>query len=203
MKLSDLLEKGFAAFIFDCDGTLVDSIPAHLKAMQAAFSRHDLLLPATWFFQNHSIPTDTMLQKFEADGLGHIADPTLILADHKKFFMDNVDLVEEIPVVTTVVREWAGRVPIGVASNGHRANVEASLRALSLWSFFDTVVTREDVLHGKPNPDLYLETARRLNVAPQQCLIFEDSDTGIQGATAAGATVVDVREFHTPAWSHE
>jgi len=202
MEIPDPLEAGFAAVIFDCDGTLVDSIPAHFKALQTAMSEHGLNLTKAWFDQNHSMPADSLLRKFQAEGLGNITDLDQVLADHQRLFLDSLDLIEEISAVTALARKWAGRLPIGVASNGHRTNVEASLKSRNLLAYFDIIVTLEDVARGKPYPDLYLETARRLNVAPEHCLVFEDSDTGIQAAVAAGTTVIDIRQWHLPATSH-
>jgi beta-phosphoglucomutase-like phosphatase (HAD superfamily) len=201
MEIADYFEADLSAIIFDCDGTLVDSIPAHLKAFQTALLQQGHRMPAAWFYQHHSMPADSLLQKFQEDGLGQISNPELVLADHQKFFGDNLDLIEEISVITAVARKWTGRIPMGVASNGHRANVEASLQSKQLLNCFDVVVTREDVQRGKPFPDLYIETARQLNVSPEHCLVFEDSETGLQAATAAGARVIDVRHWHSPAWS--
>ena len=188
------------ALIFDCDGTLVDTIPAHLHALQVGFERIGLNFPAEWFHQNHSLTADALLQKFQDDGLGQIEDPKAVLAKHQVLFRESLHMLEEVSVIASIAREYKGKLPMAVASNGNRVNVEVSLEAVDLLPYFDAIVAREDVLHGKPEPDVYLEAAHRLNVAPNRCLVFEDSETGLAAGRAAGARVIDIREYYQPTW---
>ncbi len=95
--------------------------------------------------------------------------------------------------VASLARLWHGRVPMAVASNGRRANVEASLGATGLLPLFDVLVAAEDVAAGKPAPDVFLESARRLGVEPAGCVVLEDSDEGLAAAHAAGMRSIDVR----------
>ena len=83
---------------------------------------------------------------------------------------------------------------MSVASNGVRANVEATLVGTKLRSLFDYVVTADDVKHGKPAPDVYLEAARRMQVDPASCVVFEDSDEGLEAAHRAGMRGIDIRK---------
>ena len=85
-----------------------------------------------------------------------------------------------------IAREMHGMVPMAIASGGHRELVEATLNALGILHLFDAVVCAEDYVNGKPAPDPFLEAARQIGVAPEDCIVFEDSPTGIQAADAAG-----------------
>jgi beta-phosphoglucomutase-like phosphatase (HAD superfamily) len=109
-------------------------------------------------------------------------------------FHDAIPLIEEISFVADVARVWHGRVPMSVASNGVHENVEATLVSTKLRPLFDYVVTANDVQHGKPAPDVYLEAARRMQVAPAKCVVFEDSDEGLEAAHRAGMRGIDIRK---------
>ena len=116
-------------------------------------------------------------------------------------YSQNLHLLEEIAATCDVARAWHGRVPMAVASNGRRANVEATLRALGLSPLFDAVVSVEEVERGKPEPDLFLEAARRIGVSPAECVVFEDSAEGLEGARRAGMRTVRVQ--HVPSVSSD
>jgi HAD superfamily hydrolase (TIGR01509 family) len=103
--------------------------------------------------------------------------------------------LREIAVVAEIARRNHGERPMAVASGGPAAIVEPSLKATGLASIFDTVVRFDDVGRAKPEPDLFLEAARRLGVTPERCLVFEDSLQGIEAARRAGMHVADVAEL--------
>ena len=88
---------------------------------------------------------------------------------------------------------------MAVATGGTRAIVNRTLSAVGLLEHFQAIVTADDVAHGKPAPDIFLESARRLGIAPAECMVFEDADLGVQAARAAGMDVIDVRQFHIDA----
>lgn len=190
----------FSAIIFDCDGTLVDTVPAHLAALQGALELRGLHMEAKWYHDRHSFAAYELLMEFEREGLGIIPDKSAVLDDHQRLFSEHLHLVEEIQLVTETARQWSGKVPLGVASNGHRPNVVATLNVMGITGLFNHIVTREDVENGKPAPDLYLEAARRLGVEPEKCVVLEDADAGVQAAESAGAKVLDIRNWHTPRW---
>src|SRR5437773_11766379 len=98
-------------------------------------------------------------------------------------------------MVVGLARENYGKVPLGVASGGTRRIVEQVLDHLGIRQLFQAIVTSEDVARQKPAPDIFLEAARRLGVAPQFCRAYEDTDLGMQAIRAAGMEAVDVREL--------
>ena len=190
----------FEALIFDCDGTLVDTAPAHLAALRAALKAHDLDMPGPWYFERVGLTPMALLDDYEEHfGALPVTRPEL-LAIYKVSYLEGVDQLEEVTLVADLAREWHGRVPMAVASNGERENVRSSLKSVGLLQLFDTIVAAEDVSRGKPAPDVFLEAARRLKAAPGRCIVLEDSDEGMHAAQAAGMAAIDIRKSWTPPW---
>lgn len=108
------------------------------------------------------------------------------------------DGAPEIPGAVEAVRRIAAGWPIAVASSAHRAVIEAALAASGLADAFAVVVSSDEVPHGKPAPDVYLEAARQLGIAPMACLVVEDSANGVRAGKAAGMTVVLVPNASVP-----
>jgi beta-phosphoglucomutase-like phosphatase (HAD superfamily) len=192
-----LVEGTFAGLIFDCDGTLVDTSPAHLAALQAGLDVYGLTMAKEWYYPRGGFTSDALMNDYEAL-LGRPVPREDILARHKVAFQAGLQTLQEVTVTAEVARAWYGRVPMAVASNGRRENVEASLTATRLLPLFDYIVTAEDVRRGKPEPDVFLEAARRMSVAAADCIVFEDTDEGLEGALRAGMRRVDIREYFAP-----
>lgn len=194
-----LAAGSFRALVFDCDGTLVDSAPAHLGALQKAMEPLGLTMTSDWYYPRVGLGPDALLDQFEE----HVAVKGLprgeILERYDAAFKQCLPLIREVAVIAEVAREWHGRVPMAVASNGRQENVQATLNAAKLLPLFDLIVGAEDVERGKPAPDVYLEAARRMKVAPEECIAFEDSDEGLEAARLAGMRTVDIREYFSPA----
>jgi len=179
----------FAAFIFDYDGTLADTMPTHYRAWQTALGEHAGDFPEAMFYELGGVPAAQVVEMLnERHGYALPVDATV--ARKEKVFLELSSEIAAIEPVVSLAREWHGRKPMAVASGGHRRIVMNTLRALGIGGLFDTVVTSEDYSRGKPHPDPFLEAARRLGVLPERCLVFEDTTTGIQAATAAGMASV-------------
>ncbi|QHS51283.1 HAD family phosphatase [Edaphobacter sp. 12200R-103] len=193
------LERGsFDALVFDCDGTLVDSAPAHLYSMQQALAPLGLTMNPEWYSSRHGLGPDDLLDAYEAD----FKVESFVREDFyravNEVFLANLHLIEEIRVVTDVARHWFGVVPMAVASNGVRKNVEATLIATRLRPLFYTIVTAGEVKRAKPAPDVYLEAAHRMRVAPERVVVFEDSNEGLEAASRAGMRSFDIRDVWVP-----
>jgi HAD superfamily hydrolase (TIGR01509 family) len=100
--------------------------------------------------------------------------------------------LKPVPEVLDIIEAEHGQIPFAVVSGGRHNSVVGSLTALGLMDRFQTIVGAEDYVHGKPAPDAYLIAAARLGVAPKDCLVFEDTDLGIEAATAAGMASVKI-----------
>lgn len=182
-------EGDFDAFIFDCDGTLADTMPTHYRAWQTALGEHVRDFPEAMFYELGGVPTSRIVEILN-ERHGHTLPVEETVAIKERYFLEFSSEIAAIEPVVSLAREWHGRKPIAVASGGHRRIVLNTLRALGIVELFDTIVTSEDYSRGKPHPDPFLEAARRLGVAPERCLVFEDTTTGIQAATAAGMASV-------------
>lgn len=192
-----LVEGTFSGLIFDCDGTLVDTAPAHLRALQEGLSAHGLTMTDEWYYPRVGLTPDALMNEYEAL-VGRPTPRADIYARYKVAFQSGLELMREITVVAEIARAWHGKVPMSVATNGHRENVEATLAATKLRPLFDWIVAAEDVARGKPAPDVFLEAARRMGVAAASCVVFEDSDEGLEGARSAGMRAIDIRPYFAP-----
>jgi len=196
MRIS-LVEGTFAGLIFDCDGTLVDTAPAHLRALQEGLDVHGLRMTGEWYYPRGGLTPDALMNDYEAL-LGISVPREDILARHAVAFQAGLERLQEVTVIAEIARKWHGRVPMAVASNGQREHVEASLVVTKLRPLFDYIVAAEDVEQGKPAPDVFLEAARRMGVAAVDCIVFEDSNEGLEAARRAGMRTVDIREYFAP-----
>ena len=175
----------FSAYIFDCDGTLADTMPTHYRAWQTALGAHAANFSEAMFYELGGVPTSRIVEIMnERHGL---ALPVEATVEHKEsIFLKLSPEIAAIEPVVAIAKSYAGKKPMAVASGGHRRIVLNTLRALGIADLFDAIVTSEDYQRGKPAPDPFLEAALRLGVAPAQCLVFEDTATGIAAAKAAG-----------------
>jgi len=195
-----LVEGSFDALIFDCDGTLVETAPAHLDALRVGFAHYGLTMTDEFYYARAGLTPRALFDEFEAEVVGGPIPRKEILEHYSVAFQEGLHLLQEVSVVAEIARAWKGRVPMAVASNGRRANVEASLAVTNLLPLFDFVVVASDVAQGKPAPDVFLEAARRMGAKPERCVVFEDSDEGLEAAKAAGMDGRDIRLVYRPGW---
>ncbi len=184
--------KPFAALIFDCDGTLADTMPGHFAAWTAALRASGGDITEERFYQNAGVTSAAIIEALNRD-FGYGLDIPKTVERKEQMYVDALHEVKEITAVADIARAFHGKVPLAVASGGLRNVVHATLDAVGLRPLFDAVVTAEDVTHGKPAPDIFLKAAALLGVAPEGCIVYEDGDPGIVAAYAAGMRVIDVR----------
>lgn len=189
----DFPKKGYEALIFDLDGTLVNSMPAHFEAWCLALDEHGVpgIFPEDVFYAMGGRPTRDIVGILNGEQ-GLNLDPDAVSYAKRKNFLNVLHQVTEVKAVCDFARENRGVVPMAVASGGTRQVVEKTLQALGLSDLFDEVVTSDDVSNGKPAPDIFLEAAKRLGVDPARCVAFEDAAPGIMAAQLAGMEVVTV-----------
>lgn len=180
--------------IFDCDGTLVDSMPPHYVAWVATLKRYGLELSEERFYALGGWPTQRVAELVISES-GKPLDAILISHEKEAAFRDAIHLVRPIEPVVSVVKEHWGKIPLAVATGGVRHICEQLLRQAELFEYFQAIVTCEEVRRHKPAPDVFLEAARRIQVEPRHCLVYEDTDPGIEAARSAGMSFVDVREL--------
>jgi beta-phosphoglucomutase-like phosphatase (HAD superfamily) len=180
--------------IFDCDGTLADTMPLHWRAWQVITARHQLHLPQDRFYALGGIPSRDILKILSTEQ-GVPLDHLAVAREKEAEYLPLIAQVEPINTVVGVARENYGRIPMAVASGGTRKIIEQVLEHLGIRHLFNAIVTSEDVTNQKPAPDIFLEAARRIGVPPQFCRAYEDTDLGMRAIRAAGMEAVDVREL--------
>lgn len=189
--------RDYQAIIFDCDGTLTDSMPVHYVAWRRTMDRWGIEFPEDRFYSLGGMPSDRIVQLLAAEQ-GKVVEIDLAAAEKEREFLTMLSLLQPIPAVVEVARAFFGRLPMAVASGGFREIIHQQLRQIAVHDLFSVVVTAEDTTRHKPHPDVFLEAAARLSAPPTECLVYEDSDLGIQAAIAAGMDYIDVRTFHRP-----
>jgi beta-phosphoglucomutase-like phosphatase (HAD superfamily) len=189
------IPAGYQGLIFDCDGTLVDSMPSHYKAWVAVLSRHGLALTEARFYEWAGMPIDVIVQRLATER-GLVVDAESIATERDAYFLSlpTRDL-RPVDAVVEIARRYHGEYPLAVATGSTNASASASLNTIGVLELFDTMVCSGDVAHPKPAPDIFLEAAQRISVPPQKCVVFEDGETGMEGARIAGMHVVDVRPW--------
>jgi HAD superfamily hydrolase (TIGR01509 family) len=180
------------ALIFDCDGTLADTMPAHYRAWQEVLRPYEIPFPEPRFYSLGGTPTVEIARLLVADS-GRAIDHSVLARAKEQAFLTQIDRVLPIEKVVAVARAGRGVTPMAVASGGYRRIVERTLGHLGILDWFAVVVAAEDTPRHKPEPDVFLEAARRLGVAPAVCTVYEDTDLGVEAARRAGMRWVDVR----------
>ena len=183
----------FRAYLFDCDGTIVDSMPLHYKAWKKALSEYGCTYDEDLFYSWGGKPVRKIIADLnEMQGLNMPVDT---LAERKEsYYHAQLAELKGIPEVIEHIEVQHGRIPFAVVSGSRRKSVIGSLTALGLLDKFVVLVCAEDYKHGKPAPDGFLLAAQKLGVAPEYCLVFEDTELGIEAATAAGMKSVLVAQ---------
>jgi len=181
--------------IFDCDGTLVDSMPLHYHAWVEVLRRYGLDFTEARFYQWAGVPVDEIIHRLAADQ-GLTVDAKTIAAERDSYFhsLPASDL-RPVAAVVDIARRFRRQLPMAVATGSTKASAEASLRAIGILDWFDAVICSQDVGRPKPAPDVFLMAAERIAVAPGECVAFEDGEAGLQAALAAGMHVVDIRPW--------
>jgi beta-phosphoglucomutase family hydrolase len=180
--------------IFDCDGTLADTMPLHWHAWQIVTQRHNLHFPEDRFYAFGGVPSRDIL-KLLAEEQGRSLDHVAIAHEKEETYLPLIAQAEPIHAVVEIAKANQGKIPMAVASGGTQKIIGLVLDHLKIRHLFDAVVTSEMVKNQKPAPDIFLEAARRIGVEPKFCRGYEDTDLGLTAIRAAGMEAVDVREL--------
>jgi HAD superfamily hydrolase (TIGR01509 family) len=183
-----------ACVIFDCDGLLVDSESAWTRAEATLYERHGIAFTLEHKQELLGTAGPIAIATLERHlGLDEGAGAALLAELNELALLEVEREAPALPgAVELVAALQAAEVPIGVASNSPHVLVDASLRSAGLQDAFGAVVSAQDVAHGKPAPDVYLEACRRLGADPARSVALEDSPTGVEAARAAGVHVIGV-----------
>ncbi len=182
------------ALIFDCDGTLTDSMYAHFAAWRDALALQGMELCEQSFYAHSGTASSRVIPMLAAEQ-GIMVEFETALAYKEARFLTNIDLIKPIEPVVQIAREQRGERKMAIASGGTRTLVHQQLKQVNIIDWFETIVTCEDTERHKPDPDVFLEAADRLGVRPEHCRVYEDGEPGIEAAHRAGMECIDVREL--------
>ncbi|MEM6692084.1 MAG: HAD family phosphatase [Planctomycetota bacterium] len=186
------LSESYTGIVFDCDGTLTNSMPIHYEAWRATLSVYGIHFDRERFFNLGGMPGKKIIALLSGE-TGKPVDTPAALEQKEKEFLNRMDDLRTIDWVCEIARSHHGKIPMAVASGGVRSVINAQLERLKIACWFDTVVTSEDTTEHKPEPEPFLLAAKKLNVDASQCVVFEDSPLGFTAAEKAGMYWVDVR----------
>jgi HAD superfamily hydrolase (TIGR01509 family) len=188
------LPEHIKGLVFDCDGTLADTMPLHWQAWQMITQRHNLHFPQDRFYAYGGVPSRDIL-KLLAEEQGRSLDHIAVAHEKEETYLQTLMQVEPIHAVVNIAKENFGKIPMAVASGGTQKIIVQVLEHLKIRHLFNAVVTSEMVVNQKPAPDIFLEAARLIGVEPKFCRAYEDTDLGMQAIRSAGMDAVDVREL--------
>ena len=190
MKLK-LPEGKFKAYLFDCDGTIVDSMPLHYRAWKKALGEWGCEFSERLFYDWGGLPVAEVISTLNRQqGLQMPVDKV----EHRKesLYYELLPQLQAVPEVLEQIEARQGQIPFGVVSGSRRESVVASLTVVNLLNRFQTLVCAGEYQKSKPDPEAFLMAAEHLQVKPEACLVFEDTEMGIQAARAGGMSWVKV-----------
>lgn len=183
--------------IFDLDGTLADTMPVHYESWVDTLEPLGLTLDEDRFYALGGKPTVVVAQLL-IDEAGLKLDAMELTREKESRYLDRLAEVTIIEPIAEVARAHRGKLPMAVATGALRDVAEQTLRLIGMSDWFDALVTSNDVTKHKPDPEIFLESARRIGVAPQFCRVYEDADLGLEAARRAGMHSLDVRTVYRP-----
>jgi HAD superfamily hydrolase (TIGR01509 family) len=187
----DLPPGAFRAYLFDCDGTIADSMPLHYIAWKKALGEWNCDFSEELFYAWGGKPIPEIISDLNTKyGLQMPVDAVAIRKED--LYLELLPRLNPVPEVLEHIQAMHGQIPFAVVSGSSRNSVVQSLEVLHLLDKFDTIVGAEDYANSKPAPDAFLVAAARLGVAPKDCLVFEDTAMGVRAAAAAGMAFVRV-----------
>ncbi|MBL4575784.1 MAG: HAD family phosphatase [Opitutaceae bacterium] len=185
----------YSGYIFDCDGTLVDSMPTHYKAWKIALETLGFKgdFSEDFFYGLGGAKTTDVVQMLN-EQTGSFLDADIFADEKEAVYLDIISEIEPIDEVVCFVQKVAQERPVSVASGGLRHVVERALAVTGLADLFEIIVTPEDVKEGKPAPEMFLLAAEKMKIAADDCLVLEDAELGRQAAVAAGMKCLMIPE---------
>jgi len=186
-----LPEGNFQAYLFDCDGTIADSMPLHYVAWRNVLAEWGCEFDEEIFYAWGGMPVTEIISTLnQRHGLTMPVEE--VSKRKEEAYYAALPQLKAVPEVLEHIEDQYGSIPFAVVSGSTRDSVVASLESLKILDRFDTLVCAGDYAKSKPHPEPFLTAARRLGVAPASCLVFEDTEMGVQAATAAGMASVKV-----------
>jgi len=185
-KLNTLSSDNIDALLYDCDGTLADSMPGHKKAYVQVAAKAGVVLDDRIIDEFAGLPVPKVVEEINKR-YGSDFHPVQFAEERERIFLnDIISFVQPVDFVVAHMKANHGKKRIAVVSGSERSTVEKTLQVIGIADIPELLVCAGETPHGKPYPDPFLAAAAQLGVAPERCLVFEDSESGVKAAIAAG-----------------
>jgi beta-phosphoglucomutase family hydrolase len=186
---------GIKGLIFDLDGTIADTMPAHFIAWRETCKKHGIDFTTDLFGQLAGIPLYGTVEKLN-EMFNKSIDPVKVGEEKEDLFRAAIHKTKVVEPVANIIREYYGKLPMSVGTGGQREIAESTLRIVGMDKYFDILVTSDDISNPKPHPETFLKCAEQMGVAPKDCQVFEDGVLGMNAARDAGMKITDVTKYY-------
>jgi HAD superfamily hydrolase (TIGR01509 family) len=182
------------ALIFDCDGTLVDSMPLHMRAWEEAFRKYNYKYEEEFLFSLKGMKEIEIIKLYNKRFHTNLDLEMLVKAKHV-IFLNHINQVKPIEPILNIALSYHKKLPLAIVSGSVHEIVYGELKTVGILHLFRSIITADDPINPKPEPETFLETSKRLKVNPEDCIVFEDGDSGLEAAVKAGMKTIDVRDY--------
>lgn len=187
--------------IFDIDGTLADTMPAHYRASTRVAKEYGFDFPLDYFIQMAGIPTTDVFKALLAQQNKSSISAEKVSALKEKYYLEEVPSIKPISFTMDIVKEYSGKLPMSMGTGGTLEIAIPNIKQIHADDYISILVSAEDVTKHKPFPDTFLECAKRMGIDPKHCLVFEDAVNGFKAAEAGGMEWIDVTKYHAPEYT--
>jgi beta-phosphoglucomutase-like phosphatase (HAD superfamily) len=194
MKQNIEISNDVKALIFDCDGTLVDSMPLHMMAWKEAFGKYNYKYEEEFLFSVKGMKETEIIKLYNTTFHTDL-DPEMLVSAKHDVFLNHIAKVKPIEPILNIALWYYNKLPLAVVSGSVQEIVYGELKTVGILHLFESIITADDPLKPKPEPDTFIETAKRLKVSPSDCIVFEDGDSGLEAAAKAGMKTINIREY--------
>ena len=191
--LDENIINQYDGLIFDMDGTVIDTMPTHAKAWHMVGNHFGYPLNGQVMYELGGAPVRVIAIEMmkRAEMPLHFLEQVIKLK--REIAWDLLPQEASLLPAANIVKRYYERKPLALGTGSHKAMTDMLVDKLALRDYFKAVVVAEDVVKHKPDPETFLLCAQKINVKPQNCLVFEDADFGVQAALSGGMDVFDVR----------
>ncbi len=196
IKMGLTINPAARGLIFDLDGTLSDSLQVHLAVWNKLGDELGFTFDPKIVFEMTGMPTIAFAQRIISDN-NLALDPHYLVRRKHSIFSEYIHFIRPVGKVADIVMDQLGKMPMAIGTGASRKSAMLQLKQLGFETYFDAIVTADDVVRHKPEPETFLTCARLMGVIPDECQVFEDGILGMEAARAAGMMVTDVKPFIT------
>lgn len=188
------IPENIKGLIFDCDGTLVDSMPLHMKAWEEAFKQFKTRFDYDYLYSLKGMKETEIIKLYNRTFNTNL-DPEGIVQVKHDYFAENINSVTPIKPIVDIAKTYYKKLPLAVVSGSVKSIVHKELEVIGIFDLFDIIITADDPYKPKPAPEIFLAAAEKIKAAPKDCIVFEDGDPGLEAAVNAGMQTVDIRKY--------